>query len=158
MEATWPDPLSQSVALLNAAVVQPAAHVGTIAVADPSDGLWVRYPGALSEAPVAARTTIPITPADEGRNVLLVFEGGDPARPIVTGFMQEQPVVELAEPARARVDGRRVHLSAEREIALTCGKSSILLRADGKVVIKGVEVVSRARRTNKVKGGTVRIN
>ena len=90
-----------------------------------------------------------------------MFENGDPERPIITGFIQQQPVtVSLEKNAvkEARIDGKWVRLEAEKEIVLRCGKSSITLRADGKIVIKGMEVVSRAKGANKVKGGTVRIN
>ncbi|MCC6418741.1 MAG: hypothetical protein IT429_10940, partial [Gemmataceae bacterium] len=47
---------------------------------------------------------------------------------------------------------------AKEEIVLRCGKSSITLRKDGKVVVLGAEVVSRASGTNKIKGAAVRIN
>lgn len=158
MEAIWTDLVSESAPDLPTAL--PSACVGSVAVADAEEGLWVMFAGAPGRAPVAARTTVPVTPADKDRYVLLVFEDGDAERPIVTGFIQAQPVVPLEgiQARTARLDGRQVRLEAEREIVLQCGRSSLTLRADGKVVLKGVEIVSRARRTNKVKGGTVRIN
>jgi len=63
-----------------------------------------------------------------------------------------------ARPQTAVMDGRRVVLDASDEIVLQCGRGSITLTADGRIVIKGVDVVSRALRTNKIKGGTVNIN
>jgi hypothetical protein len=47
---------------------------------------------------------------------------------------------------------------ATEEISITCGKSSITLRKDGRVVIKGTDLVSRAARTNKIRGAAVKIN
>ena len=61
-------------------------------------------------------------------------------------------------PVDAVLDGRRVVLEAHDEIVLRCGESSISLRKDGKVVIRGRELVSRAAEINKIKGGAVHIN
>ena len=49
-------------------------------------------------------------------------------------------------------------VEAKKRIDLKCGKSSIVMRRDGKLVVKGVDVVSRAKRNNKIKGGSVNIN
>ena len=74
----------------------------------------------------------------------------------------EGGTVTLALPEDAlceiHLDGEALHLTARREIRLTCGKSSLQLRADGRVVIKGETVLSRARGANKVRGGAVLIN
>ena len=56
------------------------------------------------------------------------------------------------------IDGKRVCLEAEDELTLKSGKASITLQVDGRIVIKGMESVSRARGTHKVKGATVLIN
>jgi hypothetical protein len=49
-------------------------------------------------------------------------------------------------------------LEAQQEIALRCGQSSLTLRRDGKIVLRGRDVVSRASRRNKIRGGSVDIN
>jgi len=41
---------------------------------------------------------------------------------------------------------------------LSCGKGSMSLTADGRIVIKGIEITTRALRKHKIKGGTVDIN
>ena len=51
-----------------------------------------------------------------------------------------------------------ITLQAETELLLRCGNASILLRRDGKLVIKGTEVVSRASGAHKIRGGQVNIN
>ena len=53
---------------------------------------------------------------------------------------------------------RSVVIEAKKELTLRCGDSVIQLRRDGKLLVKGVEVVSRAKSTNKIKGGSVQIN
>lgn len=47
---------------------------------------------------------------------------------------------------------------SNRGLVLRCGKASISLREDGKVVIRGTEIVTIASRSNRVKGGSVEIN
>jgi Domain of unknown function (DUF6484) len=120
---------------------------------------------------VAARSTVQLAPADAGRSAVLVFEEGDLRRPIVIGLLQDRPIMPLPdapaatdEPEHAssrrdvRIDGRSVSLEATQELTLRCGQASVTLRADGRIVIKGMEIVSRARGTHKVKGATVLIN
>ena len=47
---------------------------------------------------------------------------------------------------------------SEKEVVLRCGKSSITLRADGRVSIRGKFVESCAEGTNRINGGSVSIN
>lgn len=49
-------------------------------------------------------------------------------------------------------------LEARSQLTLKCGAGSITLRGDGKVLIKGKDLVSHAQRVNRVKGGAVAIN
>jgi hypothetical protein len=144
--------------------------VGTLVVADPGANVQVRIAGAPDEPSLPARSTVRLTPDDVGRSVLLVFERGDAERPIITGVLEDDPVhapsssdgaaVVLPRDASqtVQVDGRRLHLTAQQEVLIECGKSSLRLRADGRIVLLGTDIVSRARCTHKVKGGNVLIN
>jgi hypothetical protein len=49
-------------------------------------------------------------------------------------------------------------IEARKNLTIRCGEGSITLRGDGKVLIKGKDLVSRAQRMNRVKGGAVAIN
>jgi len=49
-------------------------------------------------------------------------------------------------------------LEAGRSLTLRVGDGSITIRADGKVLIKGKDLVSHAQRMNRIKGGAVAIN
>jgi len=130
-------------------------RVATLALADPARGVAVRFQDPNSPEPVPARSTLTVAARDVGREVLVVLEDGDAARPIIVGLLQEQPVRLSREVV---VDGKRICLEAEDELALRSGKASITLSAEGRIVIKGMEIVSRARGTHKVKGATVLIN
>jgi hypothetical protein len=52
----------------------------------------------------------------------------------------------------------KVVIEAGERLTLKCGDSSIDLRRDGKLVVRGNDVLSRATRTNRIKGGSVAIN
>jgi hypothetical protein len=64
----------------------------------------------------------------------------------------------MLDPLDMRVDGRRVEIEAADEIVLRCGQASIVLRRNGRVVIRGTYVETRSRGVNRVKGGSVEIN
>lgn len=53
---------------------------------------------------------------------------------------------------------RRVVIEADEELILRVGDSSIRIARDGKVVIRGEHVLTRAKGTNRIKGGSVAIN
>lgn len=121
----------------------------------------------------------------ENAEVLLVFENEDTRLPLIVGFPRsgfrtlvmpagepatttlsasetpasETPVERFAAVNGAvEVDGRRVEIKGDKEIRLSCGRSSITLRQDGKIVIKGTHIVSRSEGPHRIKGGSVTIN
>lgn len=71
-----------------------------------------------------------------------------PAPPVETG----------AEPAVVHVRAARVHVEATDELRLTCGDGALVMDRRGKVVVRGNQLVSRARGANKIKGASVAIN
>lgn len=117
----------------------------------------VAFPGCPSKTGIAATTTTVLAREDIGTQVALMFVGGDPSRPLVIGRIQRLPEARQA-PAVAHIDGERLEFSAEREIVLRCGKASITLTREGKVLIKGAYLSSRSSGVNRIKGGSVQIN
>jgi hypothetical protein len=94
-----------------------------------------------------------------GQEVVLLVDPRPGQPPIVLGFLQ--PVGRAAAPSaeiEARIDGRRVELEGRDEIVLRCGAASITLRRNGRIVIHGMQVETRARGLNRIKGGSVAIN
>lgn len=137
----------------------PAAVLGILVAFDPERGPLVDYPGNPA-GPLPARLLVAADPdllqrsAAARTPTALVFEAGDPARPLILGFVQPP-----APPARdLRVDGKRVVLTGEEEVELRCGEASISLKRSGKLVIRGTYVETRAKGTNRIKGGSVQIN
>lgn len=112
-----------------------------------------------------ARTVIDVAPKDAEKSVLLVFENNDPQLPVIIGFVRDKAaqadsgtVLEKRDLKDVLVDGKRLVFDAEKEIELRCGKSSLIMTKDGRIVIKGDKLLSRAREINKIKGAAVRIN
>ena len=106
-------------------------------------------------------------PSNRGREVCLVFEQGDPARPIIVGVMEDRLETMASmvlssdgreQPKEMVIDGERLVLEGKEEIVLRCGSGSITLRKDGKIVIRGTHILSRASGPNRIKGGSVQIN
>ena len=141
--------------------------VGTLVAIDDDGVAMVDWPDNHRGA-IAARSLVRLDADAAPVPVLLLFVEGDPAQPVVLGPLHDRvfaPEVSDAEvkmssaaSLEASVDGDRVLLNGKREVVLTAGKSSITLRRDGRIIVKGVEIVSRASRANKIKGATVNIN
>jgi hypothetical protein len=136
--------------------------IGTLAGWTDAGEPCVRFPGSPGSEPVAARTAVPLARDAAGAEVALLFEGGDPRRPIVLGPLRRpgEAVTTASEqlPIQVDVDGERVTLTAQREIVLKVGKASITLTRAGKVLIRGAYLLSRSSGVNRIKGGSVQIN
>lgn len=98
-----------------------------------------------------------------GSEVVVLFEGGSHQRPIIIGVIQARGVASVPANSSARhisidADDDRFIVTAEREIILRCGESSITLTRAGKVIIKGNYILSRSAGYNKIKGAAIDIN
>jgi hypothetical protein len=132
-----------------------APVVGRLLRCGPGDSVVVDFANNPLCHPVDARTTTRLDPAAVGGKVVLLFEDGDPARPIVVGAIRPpEPRAGVA----AELDGERVVLTADREIVLRCGEASITLTRAGKVLIRGTHILTRSSGANRIKGATVEIN
>lgn len=120
----------------------------------------VLFPGQPQSAAVAARTTIDLPGAHIGRPVVLMFDGGDPMRPIVMGCIRGEATTLAEQPGHVEVDvdGERMLVTAKEQLVLRCGKASITLTKSGKVLIQGAYVSSRSTGVNRIKGGSVQLN
>lgn len=146
-------------------------RVGWIAGADGAVPR-VDYPGNPG-GPVGARSTVPLEPeallaaVARRQGAVLLLAEGEP-RPILIGLLQpetETPLLDavLGAPAErlvevAEVDGKRVVVEGRDEIVLRCGEASITLRRNGRVVIRGTQLETRASGLQRIQGGKIEIN
>jgi Domain of unknown function (DUF6484) len=115
------------------------------------------------QGPLRARvsgTTSPIRPVvlADGQEVVLLVDPRPGRPPILLGVLRPLGTDAAATDVEARVDGRRVEIEGRDEIVLRCGEASITLRRNGRVVICGIQVETRAKGVNRIKGGSVAIN
>lgn len=120
----------------------------------------VLFPGQPQSVAVAARTIVDLHGAHIGRPVVLMFDAGDPRRPIVMGCIRGESsgVLEQAGHVQLEADGERMLVTAKEQLVLRCGKASITLTKSGKVLIQGAYISSRSTGVNRIKGGSVQLN
>ena len=143
--------------------------IGCVAGQSASGDVLVDYPHNIAGRPVPAQTIADLLPTDIGRKAALMFQGGDPRRPILMGLIHQPDLVEDQDTAgpttsgevpliNVQADNERIELKADKEITLRCGKASITLTRAGKVLIRGAYLLSRSSGVNRIKGGSVQIN
>jgi len=153
-----------------------AVRVGSLAPGCKPGALLVDFAGNAA-GPLPARSLVVLDDATirqalaNRQGVVLLFENEDPRLPIIVGLLSPDPGAALlrsllqpppaAAPVRrseARVDGKRVVVEGDHEVVLRCGESSITLRRDGKVILRGAYIETTAKGCNRIRGGSVKIN
>ena len=103
---------------------------------------------SLGEMPFFAQSLVPVPAASVGRLAAVTMMGDEP---LILGLVQP-PAPEV------EADGERLVIEARREMTLRCGKASITMTADGRVTIRGTQVLSRSDGPNRVQGASVQLN
>jgi hypothetical protein len=141
-------------AALARGIVQIVGPDGTVVVADAPD----RWLDVLTTASGELRVVpgdevvywLPEQPNERGVVFGRIGESASPASPAVA---EERP-----EPSEQPRTPDTLVLEARSGLTLRVGDASIEIRADGKILIKGTDLVSHAKRMNRIKGGAVAIN
>jgi hypothetical protein len=60
--------------------------------------------------------------------------------------------------ARAVVDGEVVELRGNERVELRCGKASIVMTKEGKIILSGTYLSSASSGAHRIRGGSVEIN
>lgn len=124
-----------------------------------AEGTEDRFPVSIG---IAASDKELVQAAWLGRRALVVRTADPSSRAVLVSLVRER--VSLDESVHtgcgitARIDGEVVRIKAESEIELRCGKSSLVMRKDGRIELHGTNVLSRSRGPNRVKGATIELN
>lgn len=106
-----------------------------------------------------ARTLVALGHADLSREVAIDFINGDPSRPLILGLVHSlRAPADQGEPVEITLDGHSVVVGAKQQLSLQCGKASITLDADGRVVIKGAQILTQASGSNRIRGASIQLN
>lgn len=108
----------------------------------------MRDSGALMECEILQTTEKYPLCLVEGDTVMLYVFGS--SRAVILG--------RLGPSAKAGELSDSLVIEANKSLTLQCGEGSITLRRDGRILIKGKEIVSRAEETNRIRGASVTIN
>ena len=140
--------------------VSVGATVGElIGLKDDGCTALVLFPGQLGSTAVPARTVVDLYERHVGRHVVLIFDAGDRTTPIVVGVIRSGAGCHTrVPPAEGEADGERLIVRANERLTLRCGEASITLTKEGKVIIQGTFVSTRASGLNRIVGGSVQIN
>ena len=120
----------------------------------------VAFAGNQQDTGVIAHSTVALKAEHVGKQVALLFEGGNPERPIIIGCIQhpQHEIKQNTGQPVAVMDGERLVLSADKEIVLKCGKASVTMTRAGKIIVRGAYISTRSSGVNRIKGGSVQIN
>ncbi|WP_192182791.1 DUF6484 domain-containing protein [Mesorhizobium amorphae] len=114
----------------------------------------VIFAGNLRDVAVAARSLVALEDAGIGAEVALLFEQGDPGKPLIIGRIVGSGKLR---PEISHREGK-VLVEAVGGIELRCGKASIVMLPDGRITIRGSNLVSHASVGNRIRGGSVHLN
>ncbi|MFN0059356.1 MAG: DUF6484 domain-containing protein [Planctomycetota bacterium] len=134
--------------------------IGVLAECESAGAVAVEFRLRAVDYRVRVRALVSIAASDIGRQVALLFENGELAKPVLVGFVEpdQSPSPGANGFSAGTVTGERLVLTAQEEIVLQCGAASLTLTRAGKVFIQGANVLSRASGVNRIRGGSVQIN
>jgi hypothetical protein len=150
---------------LSAEVTSTTIHRATVVETDREGAVVVRCEGDHEDVltcdllVVAGSQSYAIT---RGESVLVWRSGFYNEKGVIIGRIDNTQSAqrEAAPPTAPQAESvpEELVLEAGRSLTLRVGDGSITIRADGKILIKGKDLVSHAQRTNRIKGGSVAIN
>lgn len=124
-----------------------SVHCARIAEIGPDGRAKILIP-SLGDLALVAQSLVPIAAASVGQLAAVTMMDD---QPLILGLLQP-PVPQVD------ADGATQLIEATRELTLRCGAASITMTADGRVTIRGTQLLSRSEGANRVQGATVQLN
>ena len=146
----------------------PSMVRGVVVVADHPRFIVDLQRGSASEIVSAELLSTSNAPLSlmPGDSVLCWVGTNDRDAAVIMGRIGQSVVDDIEEPVREPNDDadssskvpESLVIEAKHSLTLRVGDGSITIREDGKILIKGKDLVSHAQRMNRIKGGAVSIN
>ncbi|MBV0890885.1 hypothetical protein KTN05_03360 [Paracoccus sp. Z118] len=99
-----------------------------------------------------ARSLVPLGPADRGREVVLWCPAGGALNAVVLGLIRPPALTVRADEGAVQI------IEARERLELRCGPASLTLFSDGRVEIRGTQILSRAQGAQRIQGASVHLN
>jgi len=141
----------------------PYATTGVLIGFDGSGRPLVAFSNNPQPTAIPASFSLPLGHDHDivGRKVALIFVDGDIGQPMIIGLVNDS-IKEQKSRSSIEVfvdeDDDSLILTAKRQVTLKCGDASITLTKDGKILVRGKYISSRASGMQTIKGGSVQIN
>lgn len=103
-----------------------------------------------------ARTIVALDDSNIGQEVLVQSLSANSEDLVVLGLLQAKP--RTGEVTLDNLPPQPLDLTAQNELTLRCGKASITLTKEGKIILRGTYISSRSSGANRIKGGSVHLN
>ncbi len=97
-------------------------------------------------------------PSCAADGVILGSIAGQPASPGAAPQTSSEPLTQQQPPVLRTLSAAQIVIEAGEELELRCGKGTIKIQRDGKIIIRGEHILSAAKGTHRIKGGSVAIN
>ncbi|QDV86115.1 hypothetical protein [Planctomycetes bacterium TBK1r] len=151
---------------VSASASAPAAgltgvHSGRVVAIAPDGDILVQVEGAGDQLTAcdflqASSSDCPVFAVGDE---VLVHVGPPGGRGCVLGAKKRYNPASSDPPVASDTElPEHVVVQAGKSLSLRCGETTIKITKEGKILIKGVDILARAKRTHRIKGGTVAIN
>lgn len=143
-----------------------SSFVGSVVSIDDDGYVYVDFAGNTGD-PVRALIALSqadgaiLWKRDPNTRVLLVDSDHPDGQLAIIGLVSETlsaQVDEEDEPDVVHLDVTSLVLEARKDLVLRCGDSQLTMKADGRIVLRGTDVVSRSSGPSRIRGASVRIN
>lgn len=138
----------------------PSIALATIIGINDLGQVLVSLPDLQLES-VVALSVCPVAKEQIGMQCAVQFVNGNPNQPLIIGILiaaQQNEPYKIDASKNIITNESLVEITAEDEILLACGESSIRLGADGVIELRGVYISSDAMATQRLRGGSVQVN
>lgn len=98
-----------------------------------------------------------------GRTAVVMFIAGEWERPLVVGLVRAADAAPVPAPAETVPDAparaeKHVVVEAGEALTLKCGKASLTMQKNGRLVLRGTDIASYASGTQRINGAIVEVN